>query len=199
MKNSIEIGLVLDTETTGLRSSDELIEYAHVMFSYDKASGEVVDILDEYCEFREPSVPIGRTAQKVNGISMDMVRGRFLDETRIAGAMLAARKIYAHNMGFDRRFVSGLYPGLQNLHWVCTMSNINWLAQGVRSRKLDDILSFYGISDGARHRALDDAKGTLSAIQRRDVQTGLPHIVALAKNRKKLLTQYPGVMEPRQC
>ncbi|NYT76534.1 hypothetical protein H0A71_05985 [Alcaligenaceae bacterium] len=188
----IEIGLLLDTETTGLRSHDEIIEYGHIMFRYNRSTGEVLEILNEYSQFREPSVPIGKTAQRVNGINMDMVRGRFLDDKHISACMLDAQKIYAHNVGFDRRFISAIYPDLQNLHWVCTMSNINWLAQGVQSRKLEDILSFYQISTESKHRALDDAKGVFAAIQKSDLQTGLPHLVALAKKRKKLLTQYPG-------
>lgn len=89
-------------------------------------------------------------------------------------------------MDFDRRFISTLYPDLQNLHWVCTMRNPDWLAQGIQSRKPEGILSFYQISGGVRHGALDDAKGVLAAIQQNDIQTGFPHLATPAKNRKNI-------------
>lgn len=189
-RGSIEIGLILDTETTGLRGHDEIIEYGHVLFRYDKRDGEVLEIMDEYCAFREPTVPIGKTAQRITGITLEMVQGHSLDQKHITDCMQAAQKIYAHNMGFDRRFISALYPDLQNLHWVCTMNGVDWLAQGVRSKKLDDIVAFYGIADDAEHRALDDAKAVLAAVQREDIHTGARHLVKLARRRQRQLTQY---------
>src|SRR5258707_42291 len=52
------IGLVVDTETTGLDTKiDEPIELAMVRFSYDE-SGRVGRILDTFSAFNQPSRPI---------------------------------------------------------------------------------------------------------------------------------------------
>lgn len=43
------IALLIDTETTGTSHQDQIIEYAHSLFKIDVLTGQLVDVLDEYC------------------------------------------------------------------------------------------------------------------------------------------------------
>lgn len=85
----------------------------------------------------------------------------------------------AHNVGFDKRFVSAVVPSAATMQWRCTMRHIDWLSQGIRSRKMEDIIRFYGIKAQARHRASDDVRCTLEAIQQACVMSGKPHLLCL--------------------
>lgn len=49
------IGAFIDTETTGLGTSDEAIEFAIVLFGYD-ISRDRLTVQDTYHGFREPNV-----------------------------------------------------------------------------------------------------------------------------------------------
>ena len=67
------VGAFLDTETTGLTSNDEVIEFAIVLFRYD-VSRRKLRVIDRYRGLREPSCAIAPGAEAVHGISLDQVR-----------------------------------------------------------------------------------------------------------------------------
>lgn len=173
------IALLMDTETTGTSHQDQIIEYAHVLFKIDVITGKIVTVLDEYCALQEPTVSIHPFAQRVHGISLNQLRGQMLDLTHIEKCMQQAQLLLAHNVGFDKRFISKIIPSAVDMHWRCTMRQIDWLSQGVRSRKIADIIQFYGIEAQARHRAADDVRCTLEAIQKVCVISGQPHLLRL--------------------
>lgn len=177
--NKTTIALLLDTETTGTSRNDQIIEYAHTLFRVDAMTGEIVEVLDQYSAFQEPTVPINPFAQQVHGISLDQLRGQALDVAHIESNLRYAQLVLAHNVGFDKRFVSAVVPNAAIMNWRCTMRSIDWLAQGVTSRKMEDIIRFYGISALTRHRAADDVRCTLEAIQKVCVKSGRPHLWAL--------------------
>lgn len=176
----MEIGLLIDVETTGFGRSDEIVEYGHILFSYRKSSGELVEVLDEYSSLREPSVPIGKFSSRVNGIYLADTIGKSIDRGRIVRAAGLAQKIYAHNARFDKRFVGALFPELLELPWYCSMQGVDWEAQGVRDRKLECIARHYGMESGPAHRALADARTTLHALQQVDAVSGLRLLANLA-------------------
>lgn len=78
-----ELGIVavVDTETAG--AEQELIELAIVNAAYDKQSGELLGIIEQYESLREPKCKISRSNQRLNGLRIQEVRGRRLDEERV--------------------------------------------------------------------------------------------------------------------
>lgn len=158
------IGLVVDTETTGLSYRDELIELGMVLFSFNDVTGEVLDIIETYSGQRQPNVPINPMAQNVHGLSMVDLSGKRLDDQAVLKMLARADRVYAHNARFDYRFTTAIYPEFTNKLWACTMEGINWYAAGAISVSLDALSNLYGFKRPVLHRALDDAKSTLKLL-----------------------------------
>src|SRR5579883_568394 len=99
-----KVGILLDTETTGLdHHKDEIIELGMVKFDY-LADGRIVGVRDTFSAFNEPSEPIPREITALTGITDDMVAGHRIDEMAVAAFVDGAVIAIAHNAGFDRRF-----------------------------------------------------------------------------------------------
>ena len=159
---------VLDVETTGLsRYSDEIVELAVVLFRYDRAKGQVLEVVSEYSGLREPSCPIRRAATAVSGITRRMIRGLNLDYPRILAMLRQADFIVAHNAKFDRGFVERLMPSLRNKTWLCSLSGIEWAAKGFTCRHLEDLAAAHKIENPCAHRASGDAATLLALLSHR--------------------------------
>jgi DNA polymerase III subunit epsilon len=156
-----KIGLVLDTETTGLGpTSDEVIELALKLFTYRADSGEILEIIDEDSFLREPLSSTAKRnydrAYRVHGISYDMVRGKSFYDMKIKTYFHRADSVFAHNASFDRSFLYYMYPEVNDLKWYCTMKNVPWKTYGFPNAKLLTLLQAHNITDYQTHRALDD-------------------------------------------
>ena len=105
-----KIGIILDTETTGLdHRQHEIIELGMVMFTYtDDGIQDVVGVFDE---LREPSEPISPEISRITGITDAMVKGRSIDPDAVADFVAPADLIIAHNARFDRPFCENFAPG----------------------------------------------------------------------------------------
>lgn len=80
------IGVIVDTETTGLdHTKDEIIELGMVAFVYDD-KGRVGDIIGTFSKLREPSVPISPEITRITGITAEMVAGQSLTYAMIQKA-----------------------------------------------------------------------------------------------------------------
>jgi DNA polymerase-3 subunit epsilon len=188
--------LILDAETTGLGAEDEIIEIGMVLFRYAISSGEVMEVLDTYSALREPGCPIGKTAQRVNGITADMVRGQALDHQRIADFIARAERIYAHNAAFDYRFATRLIPSIAQKPWTCTMYGVPWVAEGAPNRRLGDLVAHFGTATAATHRALDDAHALLSLIRLQGAN-GKAHLARLHRRKPYIPTAERDARPPQ--
>ena len=85
--------LFLDTETTGLRSTDQIIQIAIV----DAKGNTVLEALVK------PTVPIGAEAAAVHGITEDVVARcpSFLEIWPVIGAILKDRHVVIYNAAYD--------------------------------------------------------------------------------------------------
>lgn len=149
----------IDVETTGLSPyQDEVIELALSLFSFERASGMITGIVDEYCGLREPGVPISSGALRVHGIRPEHVLGRRLDDLRIRSMFARAEFLVAHNASFDRGFVARLFPESAAKPWLCSMRGINWRGKGFGGMSLQRLLDAHGIVSERAHRADYDVK-----------------------------------------
>jgi len=180
--NSLGIAGFIDFETTGLDpSEDEIIEFSLVLFSYDKNTGEIIKIVDEYSGLREPTVPIKRAASEVHGIYKRHVKGMKLDEKRISELLNQCDFLIAHNAKFDKGFYDNL-SYVPPLTWYCSMSGIPWTSYGFKSKGLHRLLDDHGISIKNAHRANDDCKAAIELLKKKD-KNGNSYFKALLNGR----------------
>lgn len=146
----------IDVETTGLSpSSDQIIELALVLFSYDRQG--ITGIVDSYCGMREPDCEISSGAYGVHGLTMENLVGRRLDIGLVRSMIEKADFLVAHNASFDKGFVAPMFPVARKKRWYCSMSGIRWRG----SRSLQRLLDAHDIEPDQRHRALADVEGLL--------------------------------------
>ncbi len=175
---------IVDVETTGLNPrTDEVVELAAVLFSFDPHSGEVAEVLEEYSGLRDPGCPIPEGARRMHGISDADVRGKKLDEERIRGILRRAHFLIAHNAPFDRGFVERLFPETKAMTWLCSMEGIPWRQKGFLSKSLQSLLAAHRLDPGSAHRALDDARATLRLLSQRS-QSGSTYLKELLPRLK---------------
>jgi len=166
------IGIVLDTETTGLDTSkDKIIELGFVAFEYDAGTGLIYRILHNYGGFEDPKEPLNDIIIKVTGITDDMLASQSLDEDEIMEWLNKSSLIIAHNAAFDRQMLERRLPQTSDTNWACTFNDIHWQDENISSLKLDYIAYRLGyFFEG--HRAVNDAQATLHLLTKKLPGTG---------------------------
>ena len=159
-----ELGVVavVDTETAGPKQ--ELIELAVINAAYDKQTGEVLGILEQYEGLREPTCGVSKADQRLNGLGSEQVRGKQLDETRIRSLLTRADLVVAHNAPFDRARLEeqcGWTVDLLKGKWRDSLSEVAWETD---SRDLQSLLAHHKIDCEVAHRAGPDARALLELL-----------------------------------
>lgn len=159
----------IDVETTGLNPNyDEIIEFSLCLFTFDKFSGEIKGITEEYTGLREPKIAISPGAARVHRIKTCDVVGKCLDERVINSMIKKADFLVAHNMNFDYNFVKRMFPLCTTKKWLCSMKGINWFKKGFPSRALQKLLQAHGIKVKNAHRADSDVKAAIRLLSLKD-------------------------------
>ncbi|WP_296447039.1 3'-5' exonuclease [Rhodoferax sp. UBA5149] len=173
--------VVLDTETTGLdHARDKIIELAMLRVDVDTTTGLPVGDVLVYDELEDPGMPVSKEIQAITGISSEMVKGRHLDEARIATVLEGADLVIAHNAGFDRPFCEARIPAFAQLPWGCSFADIDWKKEGHGSAKLEYLAMEKGWFYDA-HRAEVDCHALLAVLGEQlltSKQSGLAEIIA---------------------
>lgn len=165
------IGAVLDTETTGVKETDAVIEIGFVRFEYGVDSGKILRVIDTFCALQEPFGDLPEEVIKITGITPEMLRDRQIDQLALAEALDPVDIIIAHNAAFDRRVLEREFPAFPTKAWGCSMTDIDWRAEGADGQRLGDTLSLHGLFHSA-HRACLDARALLHVLSRRLPVTG---------------------------
>jgi DNA polymerase-3 subunit epsilon len=142
--------VVVDTETTGLYSSDRVIEIAAVTFDRHGA------VLDEWDTLINPRRDVGPTW--LHGITASMVSGApgFEDVAGPLAARLHGAVVVAHNLPFDTRLLRSEFERVgTSLDFA---RGIDTLA--LTRCKLDVACQERGINRSGAHQALSDARAT---------------------------------------
>jgi DNA polymerase-3 subunit epsilon len=156
--------LILDTETTGLdQSKEKIIELAMLRLDVDDATGRPMGPLLVFDELEDPGRAIPIEVVALTGITDDDVRGKRLDEARIAAILEGVDVVIAHNAGFDRPFCEARIPQFRDLSWACSFADIDWKAQGRSSSKLEALALELGWFYDA-HRAEMDCHALLAVL-----------------------------------
>jgi DNA polymerase III subunit epsilon len=160
-----KIGVVLDTETTGLDwREDKVIELAMIAFEYDEHS-QVCRVLDRFQGFNDPGRSIPPDVVELTGITDEMVRGHRIDPSAVTRTLEPAALVIAHNAAFDRPFAECLHPMFATKAWACSLAEVPWAEAGIGSAKLEYLAMCYGLfHDG--HRGLADCEVLLEILAR---------------------------------
>jgi DNA polymerase-3 subunit epsilon len=160
----IKKGIVLDTETTGMQlDSDRVIELGMLLFEFDAVTGRIFKIIKAFDQLEDPGFPIPPESTQVHHITDEMVRGKSIDDDEVASMLQDVSVVIAHNAGFDRPFVEARWPVFENMHWACSLRDINWQEEGLGSAKLEYLLYKLGYFYDA-HRAEMDCRALLEML-----------------------------------
>jgi DNA polymerase-3 subunit epsilon len=155
--------VVFDVETTGLRiwRNDRIIEIGAVV-----VIGE--DIIEEFHTLIDADKPITKAAQKIHGITREMLTGQPKAEETLTRfqQFIGDSTLVAHNADFDIGFLGYEYShigqGLRNRH-ICTLKLSRKLYPRLPDYRLETVAKHIlgiEIDEGRQHRALDDARLT---------------------------------------
>lgn len=178
------VGILLDTETTGLdHARDEIIELGMVKFAYTP-DGRIVGLCDTFSAFNEPSGPVPAEVTALTGITDEMVAGHRINEGAVEAFVDGAVIAIAHNAGFDRKFAERYWPIFERMAWGCSMTEVDWRAQGFAGGQLGYLLNGAGFFHRA-HRAVDDCHALLEILDFTLPTTRAPALAALLENARK--------------
>ncbi len=159
----VRIGLFVDVETTGLDPrDDEIIELAMTRFYYSP-DGRIHGLGESFQGFRQPSRPIPPEVTSITGITDAMVEGHQIDPTAVASFAAPSAFVAAHNAGFDRRFLERFCDVFRTKPWACSMSQVDWAAEGHEGVKLAYLASGAGFFYD-KHRAVNDCAAAIELL-----------------------------------
>lgn len=157
------IGLILDTETTGVdHARDEVIELGVIKFEYG-ASGRVYRVLKTLSQLQQPSKPIPPQITRLTGITDADVAGQRIDDAAVQAIAADAAVVIAHNASFDRQMCEGRWPVFAEKNWACSCHQVPWRDEGHEGLKLGYLLMDHGFFHNG-HRAIDDCHALLALL-----------------------------------
>ncbi len=148
-------GIFLDVESTGGDyKQDKIIELGMAVFEY-APDGRIFSIVEEFCEFQDPHMPIPEFITKLTGITDEMVQGQAINIEKVKQLIQSADIIISHNADFDRKFVEAFLPSLPLKPWGCSLKDIHWKSEEVESAKQEYLAYKFGFYYEG-HRAISD-------------------------------------------
>lgn len=164
--------IYLDTETTGLEVTDEIVQLSMVKALVNKKDGSVIQVEGYYNSYQEPAASLSdetwANMKKLSGIVPEMLTGQTINQFEVSAFLHDVDLIVAHKANFDRPMMENNLTEITDLikskAWACSLSEIPWADYGFSNSKLDYLLFRVGYAYEA-HRADID---TLALMQLMD-------------------------------
>ena len=151
---------ILDVETTGGKFNEEKITEIAI-FIYN---GE--NIIEKFESLINPSKEIQPFVQRLTGINNEMLKDspKFVDVAMEIFEITKNKIIVAHNVDFDYRIIKNEFQHI-NIKYtrdtLCTVDLSKLIFPDLKSYKLTNLLSNFGIVNENPHRANSDALGAV--------------------------------------
>ncbi len=151
---------ILDVETTGGKYNQEKITDISILI-YDG-----IKIINRFETLINPDKEIQPFVQRLTGINNELVRNspRFKDVSKKIFEITKNKIIVAHNVDFDYRIIKNEFQNI-NIKYLrdslCTVDLSKLIFPNLKSYKLTNLLSNFGIVNQNPHRANSDALGAL--------------------------------------
>jgi DNA polymerase-3 subunit epsilon len=179
------IGVVLDTETTGLDPDiDEVIEVGMIKFSFSQ-KGEVGSILGRFSAVGQPSIPLPAEIIQLTGLRNEDLWGKVIPSDALNDFLSDVTLVIAHNAAFDRPFAEQLTTRFSDLPWACSASEIPWQSEGLVGHRLEYLLNSYGRFHDA-HRAIADCEAVFYLLSRELPRAQKLALSALLEHARKV-------------
>lgn len=160
---NIRIGVVLDTETTGLDyQRHEIIEVAARKIAFDRLSGEIVWLGGPFQSLQQPSEPLAPEVTALTGLTDADLEGQAIDWQEFDEYIDEAAIVIAHHAAFDRPFVEQFSKKSPKKIWGCSLTQIQW-CNWFPSTKLQLLTLMHGYFYDA-HRALIDVDALITLL-----------------------------------
>lgn len=163
----------LDTETTGLESTAEIIEIGMVKV----VNGEVTD---RYSRLIHPMIPISKNIEQLTGISNEMVAEEpyWAEVEAEIQEFLDGFTLVAHNVDFDRGRLEYQFGRKLANQWLDTHDVAKIFLPSLTSYKLISLATALEVHGSGYHRALADADITTQVLLKlTDLALGLDPFV----------------------
>lgn len=127
-------------------------------------------IIDKYQTLVNPGRSIPQEITRITGITNAMVSDapKFFEVAKKVVEMTEGAIFVAHNVRFDYSFLKEEFSSLGytfTKRQLCTVRLSRKTFPGLRSYSLGNLITHFGISVSARHRALDDAIATTELLE----------------------------------
>ncbi len=176
-------GLFVDVETTGLDPArHEIIELAMIPFTYG-VDGTIYAVGESFQKLRQPSTPIPPEITALTGIDDPMVAGHSIDSAEVAAFIAPSAFVIAHNAAFDRRFLERFCEAFAPKPWGCSMTQIDWAAEGFEGTKLAYLAMGAGFFYD-RHRAVADCQAAIALLARPLPKSGVSGLSRLLERAR---------------
>ena len=151
---------ILDVETTGGKFNEEKItEIAIFIYNGEK-------IINKFESLINPSKEIQPFVQRLTGINNELLKDspKFIDVSKEIFEITKNKIIVAHNVDFDYRIIKNEFQNI-NVKYIrdtlCTVELSKLIFPDLKSYKLTNLLSNFGIVNENPHRANSDALGAV--------------------------------------
>ena len=178
---------ILDTETTGLDSGDDVIIELAIQLVFVGDDGEVIGHSAPHSWLEDPERELDPRISMVTGLGAHHLRGQKIDDQFARGLLDRADLIVAQNASFDAGFIERRYPDLAGKAWACSCSEVDWLRLGFEGRSQSALLARVGWFSDA-HRAAADVWALHWLLQHRqrgpgesEVRTHLARLIEAAE------------------
>ena len=164
--------------------NDEIIEIAIKEIEFEKDSGKIIKITNQYESFNEPSKEIDDKITKLTGIDNKTVKNKLIDWNEIDSILKNTDIVVAHNAKFDRAFVDRYSSISSSKIWGCTINDIDWFEKGFSSQKQELLCYWHGFYFEA-HRAMNDVNALIQLLIHPYYGKNRP-VVELIKNARQI-------------